>query len=135
MEFERSVKSRRRLNLTPLIDVIFLLIVFFLLTSEFATIENISLSVSAVEEGEDVMKSSADGSILVVLERGGVFVLDNERYDLSSLRSKLEGLILRNQGRDVVIKSTAEVSVQDVVTAMDQVKAAGGRNISLAQEG
>ncbi len=131
MQFERNVRFKKEINLTPLIDVIFLLIVFFLLTSKFITTEVIDLNLSEIKDGEAVLVD--DEAVIIMLEYGGKFTLDKQSYKIRMLRDKIKGLIINNKRKDVVIINNEGVNVQEMVAAIDQIKAAGGVNISLTQ--
>lgn len=132
MEFRRSVRRKSHINLTSLIDVIFLLIVFFMLTSKFSVSEVINLDLSGMENSDT---ASSGTSILIELEKDNKFKLLGEVYSMESLDLKLQDLLKENNKRDIVLMSRYGVTVQEVVTAMERIKFAGGENISLVQWG
>lgn len=133
MEFAREKRFKRTINLTPLIDIIFLLVVFFLLTSKFVTAEIVDLNLSTVEKRSNVKKT--EDALIVALAPGGKFILFNKEYPLDNMTKKISQMIEGNKARDIVLTSQKGVTVQDMVTAMDQIKASGGYNISLSDEG
>jgi biopolymer transport protein ExbD len=131
MEFTRSCKKRKTVNLTSLIDVIFLLVMFFLLTSKFVTSEVVDLNLSTVQGNSDVKTSQ--NSVEVILLKGGKFIIAQKRYDLSSLPSVISKNIQRDKTIPIVLINEKGVSVQNLVTAMDAIKMAGGLNVSIAE--
>lgn len=129
-EFTRQRKKRSGIILTSLIDIIFLLVVFFMLTSKFVKSEFLDVNLSTVEQGE---RSSSNGDAIVIyLSQGSKFLLSGEEYSLVQLQEKLGNLIKDNSEKDIVLVTKKGVTVQDTIWAMDKIKAAGGFNISLS---
>lgn len=133
MEFERKSTYKRKLNLTPLIDVIFLLVIFFMLTSKFVVSNSVDLGISTVQENDKISQDKS--AIVVVLSPNGKFMMNGEKHSLERLESSVRNLIKYNKNKDITIISTKGVTVQDMVKAMDKIKKAGGKNISFADVG
>ena len=116
------------LNLTPLIDIVFLLLVFFLLTTQFIEEDGIGVrlptAASAVNRERD--------EVAVVVTGQGILYLEGQRLSLEDLASRLRDLI----GRDttVVLRGDREVSLQKAVAVMEQAKLAGAARIVVATE-
>lgn len=130
IEFARKAKFKRNINLTPLIDIIFLLVVFFLLTSKFVTSESIDLSVSTIKEGGQSLKSQE--ALVIILKAGGNFSLDDKLYQIEELPFFIKGAVKNNKNTNIALVSSNGVSVQELVDAMDAIKSAGGNNISVS---
>ena len=134
VEFARNKRDKRSLNLTPLIDIIFLLVVFFLLTSEYVLTEVVDLSISSVKsEASEDNDFNNETPILVVLTEGNSFLYSGKEYNLSLMGEIIGGEISDNKDRNVIITNREGVSVQELVTAMDGIKSAGGYNISIVE--
>lgn len=133
MEFERSINSKHQLNLTPLIDIIFLLIVFFMLTSKFALNESINLSIATASIGEEVVKD--DESILILLHPDNRYTLDGNTHDISHLKHQLPDLLgAGNNEKNIFLLPKGNVTLQTIVSAMDYIQRLGGKNVTLADE-
>lgn len=128
MEFQRTRNRNRAVNMTPLIDVVFLLIIFFMLTSSFSHNESIDLSFPLVP---DAAASDAPPVILLVADKGRLF-LQNEQIEQDTMQAQLQDTFSADPGRRVVIMSTNDVSVQEIVSVMDDVHVAGGQHVSLS---
>jgi len=131
MEIERSFSSRRKASLTPLIDMVFLLVVFFMLSTTFANDEGISLNFASGNN------SSGDGtrkSITVTVEEGGIVDLDGKKYSRNKFREALREVIVKNKKKKIFIKSQGDATVQDVISALDQVQLAGGSDITFLKD-
>ncbi len=128
MEFEGRSRIRSHLDIAPLIDIVFLLLVFFMLTSTFLVPEAIEL-----ELPESSSASVTDTTpITVSLDRTGRLALNGERIELAKLRAAIEPLLKQAADSAITLKSDARTEVQQLLNVMDEIRAAGGLNIALA---
>lgn len=127
MEFEGRARIRSHLDIAPLIDVVFLLLVFFMLTSNFMTPEAVELNLP--ESGSAV--SHEQTPIIVTLAQGGEITLNGEALELAALGLRLETRPDIGE-QSITLKSDAGVEVQQLIQVMDQIRGAGGVNIALA---
>ena len=128
MTRSRSAKRRRSqlgaLPLTSMIDVVFLLLVFFLVTADFAKKEN-KLPAALQTEGGGVQSSDLQPQIIQIamLDGGVVFTIGQVRCaDRPSLASVL-GQLPRDPG--VAIKAEPDVPIQAIATALQAARNAG----------
>lgn len=133
MEFARNYRAKRSVNLTSLIDIIFLLVVFFLLTSEFVVSEVVEMNLSTIkgEESADTEKQSK--AVLVVLVEGGRFMLAGKEYSLDSLTEVVGKEIEGDKDKSIIVVNKEGVSVQNLVTTIDGIKSVGGYNVSIVE--
>lgn len=128
MRFEPARSRRRLISLTPLIDVVFILLVFFMLASSFLDWRSIALNAPAGRTG-----SGMEGAILV---RVGTSSLDlnGEPLDINQLGERVRTYLARDPEQSVVVRPEAGVALQRLVTVLDRLAESGGRNISLARD-
>ena len=129
MEFEGRARIHSHLDIAPLIDIVFLLLVFFMLTSTFLVPEAIELE---LPESTTAIVTEIT-PITVALNASGELALNGEPIQLDKLRLAMEPLIANNSD-DVAItlKSDAHTEVQQLLRVMDEIRAAGGNNVALA---
>lgn len=138
MDFERSTKRKVTLSMTPLIDMVFLLVVFFMLTTTFTKEEGIDISFSS---GGNADIAGGLETILVWIDAGGQILLDggdgNEnssnvysRDEYNYFREDLRKILHNNKNKQIQLYSSEYATVQDVITTIDQVQMAGGTNIT-----
>ena len=115
-------------NLTPLIDVVFILLIFFIVTSSFVK-----------EAGIDVNRPSANtairkerGNIMIAVTKDGNVWIDKRQVDLRSVRANVERLHAENPEGTVVIVADTDARMGMMVEVMDQVRLAGVTNIAVA---
>jgi biopolymer transport protein ExbD len=131
MEFEGRARISNRLEMTPLIDVVFLLLVFFMLTSTFIKPEAIELDLPASATAAVVERTP----ITVALDREGQVLLNGESVTLPELRAGVERLLASGAERTVGLLADEQAAVQDMVRVMDELRAAGALDIALGTRG
>ncbi len=128
MEFEGRARIHSHLDIAPLIDIVFLLLVFFMLTSTFMVPEAIEL-----ELPESSSATVTDITpIIVSLDQTGQLALNGERIELEQLRGAIEPLLKADAGAAITLKSDAHTQVQQLLGVMDEIRAAGGTDVALA---
>ncbi len=127
MRFERRATPVQRLSLAPLIDVVFLLLIFFMLTSSFLETQAIEFDLPASATAE----ATRPTVLVVSVSREGGFGIDGRPLETPAFKKELAAR-LGSDGPGVLVLSDREVSVERVVAAMDMVRQAGGREVSLA---
>ena len=128
MDFSGRPRTKQELNVAPLIDVVFLLLIFFMLASTFIKPEAIDLML----EGSSTGSSSAEEMLNIEVVIDGTIRLNGLRLSMSQLETELASRIQGDQTRPLTIKAEAEVPVQTLVSIMDRVRAAGTNNLRLA---
>ncbi|MBD87411.1 MAG: hypothetical protein CMM34_04050 [Rhodospirillaceae bacterium] len=128
MDFSGRQRTKQELNVAPLIDVVFLLLIFFMLASTFIKPEAIDLML----EGSSTGGNAAEEMLNIEVVVDGTIRLNGLRLSMPQLETELASRIQGDQTRPVTIKAAAEVPVQTLVSIMDRVRAAGTNNLRLA---
>jgi len=128
-EFEETISKGSGPDLTPLIDMVFLLLIFFLLTS-FLTRPIIPVVLPEAE----IAELSKDQDISVTVRRDGSLLLNSEEISDEKLARTLKRLYTYRQSRELIIQSDKEVPFGRVVEVMDISKKSGARTISFLVE-
>jgi len=120
------------LNLTPLIDVVFLLLVFFLVATTFADSEvEMDLELPKATSGEP---ASSEHLIVVSVARNGSLRVDGREVTLEALRQKLRAAASSNRDQEVLIRGDTRVQFGAVAQAFDACLAASLRRVSIAAQ-
>jgi biopolymer transport protein ExbD len=132
MNFQkRSAEEDVNINLTPLIDVVFLLLIFFMVSTTFDTTSQ--LKIKLPEASTTQSPEAAQKINLMIDARGNFFV--NSRELTNNRSATLKAALERNLNNGmipVVIQSDAASPVQSLVTAMDVVGQLGFLQVSIA---
>jgi biopolymer transport protein ExbD len=130
MDFEGRARIHSHLDIAPLIDIVFLLLVFFMLTSTFLVPEAIELELPE-SSSADVTETMP---IVVSLDQTGQLSLNGGGIELDQLRMALEPLLKQDADSAITLKSDARTEVQQLLKVMDEIRAAGGSNVALATQ-
>ncbi len=128
MDFEGRTRIHSHLDIAPLIDIVFLLLVFFMLTSTFIVPEAIELELPESKSAE-VMDITP---IVVSLNQTGQLALNGESISLEKLKPAIMPLIKPDPDAPITLKTDAQTEVQLLLQVMDEIRAAGGTNVALA---
>ena len=132
MKFHRPPTEELELNLTPLIDVVFLLLIFFMVSTTFQKESEISLQ---LPRATDADITSPDERIEVVINAAGRYFIEDQelvKSDVASLQNALFKVSNGNRDIPITIRADAQVPHQAVVTAMDAAGQLGMLKITIA---
>ena len=135
MKFVRKNKSRAPgLALTSMLDVIFLLLCFFVTVSVFSQWENeISIKLPSATTAEE--PDRLPGEIVVNLAKDGKVSVNGKVLTLDELRVRLARISKFYPGQPVIIRADKDVRYESLVIVIDTCRAADVWNFSLATEG
>ncbi|MBQ4470841.1 MAG: biopolymer transporter ExbD [Kiritimatiellae bacterium] len=135
MKFKTDSKSRApALALTSMLDVIFLLLCFFVTVSVFSQWESeISIKLPAARTSEQLER--LPGEIIVNLSKEGTVKVNGSILPLPELRDRLAKISKFYPGQPVIIRADREVRYESLVSVIDTCREADVWNFSLATEG
>ncbi len=124
----RAGKKNLELNIAPLIDMVFILLIFFLVTTSFVKETGVDISRPAATTA--VTKTGA--TILIAVTEEDTVHMDRREIDLRAVRANVERALAENPEASVVIVADKKSSTGLVIHVMDHCKLAGAENVSLA---
>jgi len=129
MEFRRRLKPQAEVDIVPLIDVMFQLVVFFMVSSTFIVTPGISLVLPESSSAEPVAMSKL---VVSIVSQEEVY-LNQDRYTLQSLDGGLKALRDedRSQIKTVVVEGDRNVSYSLMVSVLDVLRMNGFKGINL----
>ena len=125
--FSRS-DEESDINLTPMLDVVFIMLIFFIVTATF--IKQAGIDVFRPEAMTAEQKPTV--SVLIAIGPTGEIWIDKKRVDPSAVRAHIERLHAENPEGSVVIQANRRSTNKMLVTVMDAARQAGVYSISLA---
>ena len=134
MKFKRRILDEPSINLTPLIDVVFLLLIFFMVTTTFTRETRLQVN---LPEAEAETQPTQSERLEIVVSRDGSFALNGQTLVNGKFETLLRGLELESKGNlnlPVIIVADSEATHQSVVTAMDAIGQAGFARLSIATQ-
>ena len=132
MALIRKKKPRYQMQvpLTSLIDIVFLLLVYFLLTTNFMVDEGIKIKLPQAQAAAPQTQQE----ITIYVDKEGRSFLMNQEISLDQLFKRLKEMIGNQKDRLVVIKADRSVILNKAVNVMDVAKSAGAGRLCLATE-
>ena len=127
LEVEEEEQSE--INLTPMLDVVFIMLIFFIVTASF--IKEAGLDVNRPDSPVTQTKPE-DANILVAIDANDDIWIDRRLIDPRAVRANIERLHAENPNGSVVIQANRRSSNKMLVTVMDASRQAGVYSISLA---
>jgi biopolymer transport protein ExbD len=126
--FAKFERKKPELSIAPLIDVIFLLLIFFMVTTTFTKETGVKIN-KPVAKKTDVL---LDQNMLIAVTEKGEYFHDNQRLSLDGVRAAVYNRILEYPDTNVVILADKKSITEWVVDALDEAKQAGAKKISIA---
>ena len=132
MDFSRAEEDRLEVNLTPLIDVVFLLLIFFMVTTTFNRQAELRVDLPKATTEEQALEIVP---IEITIDKSGTYYVNGSSLvnnEASTLMQSLQKIIDDDQERGVIISADATTPHQSVVTAMDTIARLGISKVSIA---
>ena len=115
-------------NLTPMLDVVFIMLIFFIVTASFVKEAEIDISRPPAATAERKER----GNILIAITENDQIWIDRRQVDPRALRANIERLHAENPQGSVVIQADKESKTDTLIQVMDAARSAGVFNVSIA---
>ncbi len=126
--YQKEEKELISINITPLIDIVFLLLVFFMLATSFIQKSTIEVNLSS---GKNINIEDKKNDVIIILNNKGLVYLNNKQINVSDLGNIIKDIIKNNPKKRVLIKSHKKIPVQKLIRLIEEVRLAGTDNIKL----
>lgn len=127
-----SIRNRRarttEINMAPLIDMIFILLIFFLVTTSFVKESGVDVQRPVAESAES---KESTNMIIGIDEKGQVYI-QGKHIDVRSVRSRMNQYVLETPKGSVVIAADKKSATDTLIQVLDACRLAGVQNISIA---
>ena len=128
MAKRRRGRHEATVELTPLIDVVFILLVFFMIVTNFATYRLIRVETPRETE---VVKTS-EGAIVIAVAADGTLTFDSESVSPDALSQRIAAVVVIDPGRVFLIRPLEDVSLQEASNIYDTARQAGATSVSFS---
>ena len=126
----QAVEDTEEPNITPMLDVVFILLIFFIVTANFIKEPGLEINRPDSETSE----ITENAAILIAIGAAGEIYMDGRRIDVRQVKANVIRLIAENPQGSVVIQADVKSTAEKIVAVMDEVRAAGVVAISIASE-
>ena len=126
----KTVSGEADIDITPMLDVVFIMLIFFIVTATFVKESGIDVS---RPEAQTAVKQSRVGILVAINEYNEVWI-NRREVDVHAVRAHVERLRAENPQGGAVIQADKAAQTGILVRVMDQIRAAGVQSISIAAE-
>ncbi|MFO7462339.1 MAG: biopolymer transporter ExbD [Desulfatiglandales bacterium] len=131
MKFQRSRHEEPTLGIAPLIDIVFLLLIFFMVTSHFDVASGVRIKLPQISR---VIFDQPDRKVTVLIDPSGQAYFEGKALDLKALSERLRELAAENSTLQLILQADKDVKHGVVVEAMDAAKTAGVKSIVISAQ-
>ena len=126
----QAVEETEEPNITPMLDVVFILLIFFIVTANFIKEPGLEINRPDSETSE----ITENAAILIAIGAAREIYMDGRRIDVRQVKANVIRLIAENPQGSVVIQADVKSTAEKIVAVMDEVREAGVVDISIASE-
>ncbi|MDT8880425.1 biopolymer transporter ExbD [Halomonas saccharevitans] len=130
MRFSRRRRDPVEVNLTPLIDVVFLLLIFFMVSTTFETRQALELELPESASGQPMEA----GPVILVVTASGEYRLDDRTYSAGTLSDALAAQAEQAREHGLVVEADGRAAHADVVRVLDRAAGLEIRHVRIATE-
>ena len=121
-------KKSIEINVAPLIDIVFLLLIFFMLTSEFTDFKTIDM-ISPNQSSTSIQNN--DLPIIINLSENGLVEIDKIEIKLEDLSETIQMKLMNSKNKKIVISTLNETKINNLIIVVDTIRSLGIENIAL----
>ncbi|ESP93379.1 MULTISPECIES: ExbD/TolR family protein [Pseudoalteromonas] len=123
-------EETEEINMTPMLDVVFIMLIFFIVTATF--VKEAGIDVNRPEAATAVKKQRAN--ILVAISDKGEIWINKRQIDIRAVQANIERLKAENPQGSVVIQADKKATTEILIKVMDASRAAGAFDVSIAAQ-
>ena len=129
MRFKKFREEEPRVSIAPLIDIVFLLLIFFMVTSHFDISSGIRINLPKV--AKRIIGEEQD-TITLIIDRSAQIYLEGKKIEQKTLQERLQSLVNEERIFSLILQADKDVKHGKVVEIMDLAKSAGVQSIIIA---
>jgi biopolymer transport protein ExbD len=122
------VEDEGGINITPMLDIVFIMLIFFIVTTSFTKESGIEVNRPSAQTAE----RQQQGNILVAISANNEIWIDKREIDVRAVRANIERLHAENPEGAVIVQADKDSRNGMLVQVIDQIRLAGVNNVSLA---
>ena len=126
----QAVEEAEEPNITPMLDVVFILLIFFIVTANF--IKDPGLEINRPDS--ETAEITENAAILIAIGPAGEIYMDGRRIDVRQVKANVIRLMAENPQGAVVMQADEKATAEKIIAVMEEVREAGVIDISIASE-
>lgn len=130
MKFREKKETAQSIDISPLIDMVFILLIFFMVSTTFQRDFKIDLD----RPGASSAQSSSSKAVRVYIDRGGDIYLNNEPVRLWVLQSRIREIMKLGITKSILVVTDRKIASERLIEVIDQCRLGGAKDIGVATE-
>jgi biopolymer transport protein ExbD len=130
MRYRNQTEEDAQIDISPLIDMVFILLIFFMVTTTFVKDMKLDLERPGASSGV----AASTKAIRVFIDNQGDVYVDNQQVRIYSLQSKLRDMLRVSTNKSVLVVTDENVPAKTVLQVVDQSKLSGATDVGVATE-
>jgi biopolymer transport protein ExbD len=126
-----STEETADIDMTPMLDIVFIMLIFFIVTTSFVKESGIEVNRPS---GEETASRVENANIIVGIKPNGEVWIDKHLVDIRSVRANIARLHAENPLGAVIVAADKESKTKVLIQVMDQIRLAGVMNASIATD-
>ncbi|EAR61806.1 ExbD/TolR family protein [Neptuniibacter caesariensis] len=131
MDYKSPIQQNAILNMTPLIDIVFLLLVFFMLTAHFVEPKQLEIQLPTSSTGDDISELK---TVQISIDKSGIYYINEEAVHENIIEDRLKTLHLQSPDLIVQFQADQQSRYDKVIYMIDIVRRAGITQLELMTE-
>lgn len=128
MRYRHETEQEGQIDMSPLIDMVFILLIFFMVTTTF--VKDMKLELDRPSASSSVAASTK--ATRVFIDKLGDVYVDNQPVRIYSLQSKLREMLRASTDKSILVVTDEDVAAKLVLEVIDQCKLSGARDVGVA---
>lgn len=130
VDIPRSTRKPRAITMIPLIDVMFVLLLFFMIAGHLEAYSPVPVDLPIADSGQLL----DEGPVKVTLGLNGQILVNDTSFTSANVQDEIKRQLMNNPERVITIKADANLEANQLVRLLEQVRAAGGINLSVVTQ-
>jgi len=123
------VHEESEIDLTPMLDVVFIMLIFFIVTATF--VKEIGLDVNTPDKNQNIKDADKQSIVVQITSRDRIRIRGRD-VDFRAVRANIERLHAENPDAPVVVQPHPDSTTKTMIQVMDSARQAGVYNVSIA---
>lgn len=130
MRYRNHTEEEAQIDISPLIDMVFILLIFFMVTTTFVKDMQLDLERPSASSGV----SASTKAVRVFIDNQGAVYVDNQQVRIYALQSKLRDMLRVSTDKSILVVTDENVPAKTVLRVVDQSKLSGASDVGVATE-
>ena len=122
-------QEEHEIDLTPMLDVVFIMLIFFIVTATF--VKEVGIDVNSPDKNQNVQDADKQSIVVQITSRDRIRIRGRD-VDFRAVRANIERLHAENPDAPVVVQPHADSTTETMIHVMDSARQAGVYNVSIA---